>query len=148
MFKIDRQYKNQPTSMFSLLRKNVPNQKINLSEGIFAQQFNDQYGIQLQKEVSGLIQQIDQNGKRFSESPSFENLALYKKDIQTFFRFVVKHAYNIKDIYGRRLDYKLLNTINKKLDDLSEVVTAQETERLSLLAKLDEIKGLIIDLIY
>lgn len=148
MLKINRQLKNHSSILYVQNTSRSSHQKVIMKEGLFAQEFKESYGSQLQKEIGEMIEQLEITGKKFSENPSDENLYFYKKNVQAFFRFVSKHAFSVKEIFGRRVDYKLINTINQKLEDLSDQVKSREVDRMDLLAKIDEIKGLIVDLVF
>ncbi len=146
MIKINQRLKNNETA--SLLTQGPLKTNKHVKKGLFDQQVKNNYQSLLKNELTDLIKQIEQNGKQFSTKPNMANLLLYKKDIQLFLRVVTKNSYTIKEIYGRRLDYKILSTINQKLEDLTQQVMSREVHRLNLVAEIDEIKGLIVDLVF
>ncbi|MDH4127729.1 MAG: YaaR family protein [Spirochaetota bacterium] len=148
MIKIDRKSKSETSySLFTRDSGRATSQIIPLEKGSFAQEIKNNYRSQLEGEISDLIEKLEISGKRFSENPNVDNLTIYKKNVQSFLSFATKNSYQIKEVYGRRVDYKIVNTINSKLEELSQQVISQEVPRMSLLAKIDEIRGLIIDLI-
>jgi len=148
MIKIERRTKSETSySAFTRDSGRISDQKLSLEKGSFAQEIKNEYKSQLDGEINDLIEKLDISGKRFSENPNAENLSVYKKNVQIFLSFATKNSYNIKEIYGRRVDYKIVNTINAKLEELSQQIITQEIPRMSLIDKIDEIRGLIIDLI-
>ena len=150
MIKIDNNRRTKSEMSYSVFTRDtgrILDQSVTLEKGSFAQQIKNEFRSQLDGEIGDIIEKLEISGKRFSENPNAENLSIYKKNVQIFLSFVTKNSYNIKEIYGRRVDYKIINTINSKLEDLSQQVIRQEVPRMSLLDKIDEIRGLIIDLI-
>ena len=78
----------------------------------------------------------------------------YRKKITQFMKFVVKNSYDIrkKDGIGRRRgDPKVkIVVINEKLDEMARYIMSPMNEShrkaLRLLADIDEIRGLLVDL--
>ncbi len=148
MLKIDRRHKNNsPSSIFNTSSERVSSPDVSIQKKDFAEDLKVSYTAQFRDEIDQLVDQLDKNGRRFAENPSAENLRVYKRDIQSFLYFVTKQSYKVKEIYGRRVDYKIIDTINEQLEELSRDVISREVPRMALLAKIDEIRGLIIDLI-
>ncbi len=148
MLKIDRKQKNNsPAILFNTVPGRVSSTNSTHSKKDFAEDLKISYTSQFRDEIEQLILQLDKNGRRFAENPSAENLRVYKRDIQSFLYFVNKRSYHVKEVYGRRIDYKIVQTINEQLEELSKEVISREIPRMALLAKIDEIRGLIIDLI-
>ena len=51
------------------------------------------------------------------------------------------------DRRGRHRVYGLVKLVDKKLDDLAQELMKEEKSGLNILAKVDEIKGLLLDMI-
>ncbi len=149
MLKIDRKQKNNsPSTIFNTISGRISSSDSTHSKKDFANDLKISYTSQFSDEIEQLIHQLDKNGRRFAENPSAENLRVYKRDIQSFLYFVNKQSYNVKEVYGRKVDYKIVHTINDRLEELAKEVISREIPRMALLAKIDEIRGLIIDLIF
>ncbi len=102
-------------------------------------------------ELDKLIEQIDEVGKRFAKKPDIQNLQEYKSLIKAFLDTVIQKMFKIKEKTGPRswVKQKVLITvekINKKLEQLTKFILEKENENINLLATLDEIRGLLIDL--
>ena len=54
---------------------------------------------------------------------------------------------NFLDRRGRHRVYGLVKLVDKKLDDLAQELMKEEKSGLNILAKVDEIKGLLLDMI-
>lgn len=109
---------------------------------------------------------VDNAGNALSESVTSENIDSFKKSVSQFISFVIANNYEINSRKPRRpqfvspvnyfanyntkprlKDPKVqIEVINKKLDELARETMSQQMNNLKILAQVDEIKGLIIDL--
>jgi len=102
-------------------------------------------------ELDRLLEKIDEIGKKFSHKPDLENLQEYKSLIKAFMTMVIEKMYRVKEKMGHRswVKQKIYITIEKidtKLEQLTQFVLDKENFNINLLATLDEIRGLLIDL--
>lgn len=117
-----------------------------------------------------LADAVSMAGNAFSEEQTQENLEKFKTSVSQFIKFVVSNNFevNIKQKRQRpgksgqpsRLfvfsDYTVpaqkknprysINIINEKLDALARETLSAQSNNLKLLAQVNEIKGLIVDL--
>ncbi len=102
-------------------------------------------------ELDKLIDQVDKVGKKFSNNPDIQNLQEYKSLIKAFLDTMIQKMYKIKEKMGHRSWVKqkvfiTVEKINEKLEQLTKFVLEKQTENINLLATLDEIRGLLVDL--
>lgn len=102
-------------------------------------------------ELDRLIEEIDLAGKEFAQNPTLDSLRKYKTLIKSFLELVVKNIYKVKEKFGKRYwlkqkVYVIIEKINHKLEKLTNYILEKESEHIDLLATLDEIRGLLIDL--
>lgn len=92
------------------------------------------------------------NKLRADLSPS--NFALYRQKVSQFIRYVVKNNYQIethkrfgKNRKGQALAPQMqIVVINKELDEMADWLIHDHRDTLKLLAKMDEINGMLVDL--
>ena len=109
---------------------------------------------------------VDNAGNNLSENVSKENIQEFKKSVSQFIRFMVANNFQINSRKPRRpqfvspvnyfanyntkprlKDPKVqIEVINEKLEALTRETLNQQLNNLKILAQVDEIKGLIIDL--
>ena len=107
---------------------------------------------------------VDLAGNDVAESASTENLLKFKKSVKQFIEFVVLNNYEVKtkkrhgvsqpmqyfSKYNEKVRPKdprmIVTTINEKLDAMTRAMLIDQKNNLQLLAQVNEIKGLIIDL--
>ncbi len=102
-------------------------------------------------ELDKLVEEIDTVGRRFGKKPDIENLTEYKSLIKAFLDTVLDKILKVKEKMGHRSwvkqkVYITVEKINEKLEQLTSHVLNKEKENINLLATLDEIRGLLVDL--
>lgn len=108
-------------------------------------------------------------GNDFSDNQNPENLERFKTAVSQFIRFVVVNNFSVNNINSPKKrkqqqpprlfvfsDYSLppgkprqkqtIQIINEKLDALARETLSTQAENLKILAQVNEIKGLIVDL--
>ncbi|MCL2841038.1 MAG: YaaR family protein [Defluviitaleaceae bacterium] len=102
--------------------------------------------------LQGLLSEITTQGKRVADHMDFGELKAYRSLITNFINEVVTHSHefsreNFLDRRGRHHVYGIVRLVNKELDDLAQELLKQEKNSLSLLEKIDEINGLLLDMV-
>ena len=146
MFEINRSGKNKPIIRPKRFVSNSRKKK-EIEKNHFFDHIQDSYKAKFKEEVNALFDELNHIGKIFVIDQNENNLVAYKEKVQEFLNFVIRNIYKIEEIYGKRIDYKIVRTINNELEELFESFLKEELPKLYLLSKLDEIRGLIIDLI-
>lgn len=98
-------------------------------------------------ELSALIEKV---GEKLSDSPTLENFYSYKKAIK-FLVEIAKKNFESKETISRislskQKLYKTIDIIDENIAKIALMVLSQEKNRLSYLELVNNIKGLIIDL--
>ncbi len=97
------------------------------------------------------LEEVDENARRLIQSPVLENLLRYKRRVRAILRFLVQQSYNVQentvyDVYGRRRLLVLVESIDQKLEELTRDFLHKQSSGLDLVGRLDEIRGLLLDL--
>lgn len=117
------------------------------------------FGEQIQKvqrqmvhqELESLMKDIDKQGKVLGETLNIKDLKKFKNLIQKFFDYAVNNMYHLKeqtgwDRRGRHKIYTVVETVNKELENLTEMVLDEQKDNISVLSKMDEIRGMLFDI--
>ncbi|AXI00707.1 DUF327 family protein [Sporosarcina sp. PTS2304] len=115
-------------------------------------QMVEKQGARLQGEqITRLFGDISTAGDRLARSRNLRDMAKYKMLIKRFLKEAVESGIELKQSHtwnqfgdGRRL--KIVRTIDEKLIALTEALLDEEETSIDLLAKIGEIKGLLINL--
>lgn len=104
-----------------------------------------------QDHMQKLLQDIDKQGQQLSENPTFNELRKYKDLVKKFMGEVTKNGVGLYqteswDPYGGSKTLKTIQVLDRKLMELTDQVLNQQNNGISLLDKIGEIKGLLINL--
>ena len=100
-------------------------------------------------EFEDLVDEITRQGERFSKNPTIAELKTYKSMIREFLKYVTGRMFAVEQHSGgkwKQKIYTLSRIIDEKLEALTKLVVSQQSGNIDLLATLDEIRGLLIDL--
>lgn len=117
----------------------------------FRQQFQRLQGEALYQRLQRMAEEITEQGKRLSRTPTYRELKLYRELIRQFVREAVQNTYVLQnrtgwDRRGRQKIYTLVQKIDAALAELTELVKDGQENQLEILAKLDVIRGMLVDL--
>ncbi|MEK4423554.1 YaaR family protein [Solibacillus sp. FSL K6-1523] len=109
-------------------------------------------GSKMQSEqLTRLLGDISAAGNRVARSRNLRELARFKMLVKRFLQEAVDYGLEMKQSHtwnrfgeGRRL--KIVETVDERLVELAEDILNEEKESIELLAKIGEIKGLLINL--
>ena len=98
-----------------------------------------------------LLKRLDELGDRLAKSFSVYDLKAYKDTLRDFLRNTSGQAYGIKEETilskkGKTKVYQIIEKIDGELEELSALVLSKHKDQVKILAKLDQIRGLMIDL--
>ncbi|MDR7001005.1 YaaR family protein [Neobacillus niacini] len=101
--------------------------------------------------LNQLLEDVDQQGQKLSENPTFHELRKYKDLVKQFMGEVTKNGVGLYqteswDPYSGNKTLKTVQVLDRKLMELSDHVLNQQNEGLSILERIGEIKGLLINL--
>ncbi|HEY4624026.1 YaaR family protein [Solibacillus sp. FSL R7-0668] len=137
------------------LRMNLnPNQNIrqnNQTNNRFGEMVVKQGSKMQTEQLTRLLGDISAAGDRVARSRNLRELARFKMLVKRFLQEAVDYGLEMKQSHtwnrfgeGRRL--KIVETVDEHLVELAEDILNEEKESIELLAKIGEIKGLLINL--
>ncbi|NLG88402.1 MAG: YaaR family protein [Clostridiaceae bacterium] len=99
-----------------------------------------------------MAQDIIRQGERLSEKVDIAELKAYKRLISEFLEEAVRSFMHFsKESYmdrrGRHRLYATVKKVNEKLEELTKEVLSSERDHLKILGKIEDIRGLILDII-
>ena len=106
---------------------------------------------ELQEKLTGLMKDIDEQGKRLAEHMDIRDMQKYRSLVKDFMNEVVNRSHkfsreNFLDRRGRHRVYGIIKLVDKNMDDLAEELVKDESDHLNVLGKIGEIRGLLIDI--
>ena len=105
----------------------------------------------LDGDLKGILDQVRNRGRLFLAGPSQERLETYKDGLKQFLDRVKKEIFSLKNELGPEKDgqqkvFQLIETVDSEIDGLTRE-TLQQDKALALLASLDDIRGLALDIL-
>lgn len=106
----------------------------------------------LQEKVGGLMAQITEQGKKLGKKTDVRDMKRYRELIKSFLNEVVYRSHkfsreNFLDRRGRHRVYGIIRLIDENLDELAEELLKEEKDNIAILNKIDEIRGLLLDIL-
>ena len=100
--------------------------------------------------LTELMDAVHSTGSDLADRPFPDEILRYKKAVRDFMHYVVENAYSIeKHQFTRRGNIRIhvqVQVIDQKLEEIAAAILSGQTNQLERVSKLDEIKGLLVDL--
>ena len=105
----------------------------------------------LQERLTLMIEEITMQGKKISKHMDVKDMKAYRSLIKDFLNEVVNRSHkfsreNFLDRRGRHRVYGIIRLIDDNLDALAGELMKEEKDQIAILSKIDEIKGLLLDI--
>lgn len=106
----------------------------------------------LQERLSVMMKEITMQGKKLGKHMDVKDMKHYRKLIQEFMTEIASRSHkfsreNFLDRRGRHRVYGMIKKVNTALDELAQELMKEEKDHLAILGKIDEIRGLLLDIL-
>lgn len=106
----------------------------------------------LAERLSALLTDIEKEGKKISKHMDVRDMKYYRSLIQQFMNEIVSRSHkfsreNFLDRRGRHRVYGIIKLVDENLDLLAAELLKEEKDHLLILSKIDEIRGLLLDIL-
>ncbi len=106
---------------------------------------------QLQQRLTAMMEQITMQGEKLAKHRDVKDMKRYRGLIKEFLNEVVGRSHefsreNFLDRKGRHRVYGIIRLIDQNLDELAQELVKDEQDNLSILARIGEIRGLLLDI--
>lgn len=104
----------------------------------------------LQRKLASMMQDITDQGDKIAKHMDIKDMKRYRELIKGFMNEVVNRSHefsreNFLDKRGRHRVYGIVKLVDKNLDDLANELVKDEKEHLEIVGKIDDIRGLLLD---
>lgn len=105
----------------------------------------------LQNRLNLLMQDITQQGLKLSKHRDVKDMRKYRTLIKEFLNEIVNRSHhfsreNFLDRKGRHRVYGIIKLIDENLDELAKELVKDEKDNISILSRIGEIRGLLLDI--
>lgn len=106
----------------------------------------------LQARLTSLMEEITMQGERIGKRKDIKDMKKYRGLVKEFMNEILNRSHkfsrqNFLDKRGRHRVYGIIHLVDQNLDELAAELLKDESDNLSVLAKIGEIRGLLIDLL-
>lgn len=106
---------------------------------------------ELQQRLMGMMEEITMQGDKLKKKMDIRDMKHYRSLIKDFMNEVVNRSHefsreNFLDRKGRHRVYGMIRRVDEALDELARELVAEEKDALSILSRVDEIRGLLLDI--
>lgn len=106
---------------------------------------------ELQARLSSMMEEITRQGDKLSKKMDVRDMKRYRGLIKDFMNEVVNRSHkfsreNFLDKKGRHRVYGIIRQVDDTLDELARELMKDEKDHLTILGKIGEIRGLLLDI--
>lgn len=106
----------------------------------------------LQNVLSAMLGQITNQGKSIAKHMDIKDMKKYRELIREFMNEIVNRSHkfsreNFLDKKGRHRVYAMIKLVDKNLDELAAELIKDEKDHIAILNRIDEIRGLLLDIL-
>lgn len=144
-----RDYPKAPLS--SLGKGNQDGRPIDTLTGPkFAEELGKVQEAMFQERLDNLLKDIGEQSKKMLNGYNIKDLVRYKEMVKKYLKEAMERMYKLKeqagwDRRGRHKIYSIIEVVDKELEELTGLFMAEQKDSIQILKKLDEIKGLLLD---
>lgn len=106
---------------------------------------------ELASRLNVMMEEIVMQGDKLVKRMDITDMKKYRSLIKDFMNEIVNRSHkfsreNFLDRKGRHRVYGIIRLVDDKLDELATELLKDEKDKLAILARVDEIRGLILDI--
>jgi uncharacterized protein YaaR (DUF327 family) len=99
-----------------------------------------------------LLDEVHSAGDDLKKRQLPVNITRYRQAVRNFLHYVVENGYSVETQTGRmtragRKQYTLVQVVDRKLEELAAVILSGQAAQIGILARIDEINGLLVDIL-
>ncbi len=142
---------NKQTPANSLIHNKSTKIKSSTTEN-FAAELENLQGKQITEKLQNLLAEIDKQTQKIGNNIYLKDLIKYKKLVKDFLNLSTRESYqfskeNFLDSRGRHRILSIIKKVDKELEFLTQQFLKNEKDRIKILQKMDDIRGLLIDIL-
>lgn len=107
---------------------------------------------ELQARLTTLMEEITMQGDKLAKKRDVRDMKRYRGLIKEFMNEIINRSHsfsreNFLDRKGRHRVYGIVRLVDENLDELARELMKDEQDHLAILAKIGEIRGLLLDIL-
>ncbi|HUI69970.1 MAG TPA: YaaR family protein [Spirochaetia bacterium] len=102
--------------------------------------------------IEELLDGVFASGDALKKSPTLDAIKEYRQKVKDFLKYVVENSVRVEETTSgtnilKRKRFTLIRVIDERLDALATQVLSGQKDQLSILAQIDQINGMLVDLV-
>lgn len=103
------------------------------------------------EQLGSLLDAVEKQGQRLVQSQTIKEFYQYKQLVQQFVKEAVDYGLKLKqestwNHHGRQQTTRLVQEVDSKLLELTDIILKKEEKSIGLLDKIGEVQGLLINI--
>ena len=124
---------------------------VNIEQGQQVSQTDDTFKFMLASRLTMMMGEIVKQGEKIGKRTDIRDMKRYRSLIKGFFNEIITRSHefsreNFLDRRGRHRVYGIIRLVDETLDSLAQELMKDEKDHLAILSKIDEIRGLLLDI--
>lgn len=104
------------------------------------------------KTLEAILDEVHERGERLAHLPTLERIKEYRQAVRDFLDFVVRHLLALEQRTSgvnvqKRKRFTQIRVIDQRLEQLVTAVLQNQGKQLNILERVNEIRGLLVNLI-
>ncbi|MBM7615402.1 YaaR family protein [Alkaliphilus hydrothermalis] len=129
---------------------NAPARKAEVNKEKFITKFQEIKSDQVREHLQGLYDKILTQSERIGDKMHLSEVIKYKNLVREFLDVAVKNSHqfskqNFLDRRGRHRVYSIVKNVDRELESLTKEFLKEEVDRISIIKRLDDIRGMLLD---
>ena len=109
-------------------------------------------GEERRRSLEELLDGVFASGEQLKKAPTVDRIKEYRQKVKAFVKYAVERSISVEERTSganilKRKRFTLVKVIDTRLEELAASVLSSQKEQLSILAQIDEINGLLVDLV-
>lgn len=106
----------------------------------------------LQERLTSMMEEITRQGDQLAKKRDIKDMKKYRGLIKDFMNEIISRSHefsreNFLDKRGRHRVYGIVRLVDENLDALAKELMKDEQDHMAILAKIGEIRGLLLDIL-
>jgi len=150
VFRLDSIKGIGPIEMGNII--STSNKKSEVQNKQFVEKFQNIKSEQVREHLEKLFTQITTQSEKINEKLHISEVIRYKSLVKEFLDVAVKSSHqfskqNFLDRRGRHRVYSIVKNVDRELEAITKEFLNKEVDRLAIVNRLDDIRGMLLDIL-
>jgi len=150
VFRLDSIKGIGPIEMGNII--STSNKKSEVQSKQFVEKFQNIKSEQVREHLEKLFTQITTQSEKINEKLHISEVIRYKSLVKEFLDVAVKSSHqfskqNFLDRRGRHRVYSIVKNVDRELEAITKEFLNKEVDRLAIVNRLDDIRGMLLDIL-